>query len=66
MEACNNGTGATSGYDRTVVNVALAFLDDSCPEGRGLTVELDPTEDRDVGGFGARFGRIVGPSTLVS
>jgi hypothetical protein len=66
MAACNNGTGATSGYDRTVVNVALAFLEDSCPEGRGLAVELDPTDDRDVGGLDTRLSRIVGPSALVS
>jgi hypothetical protein len=63
---CSNGTGATSGYDRTVVNVVFGFLDeeDSYP-GRGLAVEVD-LADGGVGGLETRFGLAVGPSTLVS
>ena len=63
---CNSGTGATSGYDRTVVNVAFGFLDeeDSYP-GRGLAVEVD-LADGGVGGLEIRFGLSVGASTLVS
>ena len=63
---CSNGTGATSGYDRTVVNVAFDFLDeeDSYP-GRGLAVEVD-LADGGVGGLDVRFGLEAGPSILVS
>jgi len=63
---CNRGTGATSGYDRTVVNVAFGFLDeeDSYP-GRGRAVEVD-LADGGVGGLEIRFGLAVGASTLVS
>jgi len=63
---CKRGTGATSGYDLTVVKVAFDFLDDSCPVGRGLTVEPDPTDDRGVGGLDVRFGLLEEASTLVS
>jgi hypothetical protein len=63
---CNSGTGATSGYDRTVVNVAFGLRDeeDSYP-GRCLAVEVD-FADGGVGGLEVRFGLAVGPSTLVS
>ena len=63
---CNRGTGATSGYDRTVVNVAFGFLDedDSYP-GRGLAVEVD-LADGGVGGLEIRFGLAGGASTLAS
>ena len=63
---CKRGTRATSGYDRTVVNVAFGFLDedDSYP-GRGLAVEVD-LADGGVGGLEIRFGLAVGASTLAS